>query len=74
MFLDYLELTFRNGDRFREGISEWVHRSEERRVFHQDLICPLEMGTKNKVRVQQRVCYKPEDEIQELNLEEHRDC
>lgn len=52
MFLDYLELTFRNGDRFREGISEWVHRSEERKVFHQDLMCPLDMGTKNKVRVQ----------------------
>lgn len=40
----YWKLTLRRGTGLGEEGSEWVHRREEGRVFHEDLLSPLGMG------------------------------
>lgn len=45
----YWELTFRNRDGL-EGDFEGVYRRNEIRVFHQDVLSPLGMGTESEER------------------------
>lgn len=39
------------------GCAERVHRKKESRVFHEDLISALEMGSESEERSQQMFCY-----------------
>lgn len=48
----YWELTLRSGNSLGEEGTEWVHRREEGRVLHQDLLGPLGMGTESEERPQ----------------------
>lgn len=53
--------------------AESVHRRDEGRVCHRDLLSPLEMGTEKKERPQLVVCYRAGCETEGLCLEDMRD-
>lgn len=42
-----------------EGRADGVHRREEIRVFHQDLLSPLGMWAEGEERPQHMACYGP---------------
>jgi len=39
-------------------MTEYIHRREESRMFHQDLLRPLGMGAKNEERSYKVFCYR----------------
>lgn len=49
-----------------------IHRREESKVFHQDLLSLLGIGAESEERPQQLVGYKPGDESGGLDLKERR--
>ena len=51
-------------------LAEVVHRMEENGVFYKGLLNSLGMEAGSEERLQQVVCYKTKDEIQELDLKE----
>lgn len=62
----YWELTFRNVEGLG-GVPEGVHRMEESRAFHQDLLSPLEVGSESEMRPQQMVCYRAGEQPEGLD-------
>lgn len=59
-----------NGD----GImgTEGIHKTEEIRVSHQDLLHSLGMGSESEQKSKQKVCYLAGDETRGLESEEWR--
>lgn len=47
-----------------EEVAEEVHRIERSRLFYQDLLSPLEMGTECEESLRQMICYRAEDGIE----------
>ena len=64
----YWELTLRSGNSLGEEGTEWVHRREEGRVLHQDLLGPLGMRTEDEKRPQQVACCRAGNETGRLDL------
>ena len=64
----YWEMPLRNGGLGGVG-NDMVHRREESRVFHQDLLSPLAMSPESMERPQKKVCYRPVEYNVGLDLE-----
>lgn len=47
-----------------EEVAEVVHRIDISRLFYQNLLSPLEMGTECEVSLRQVICYRAEDSIE----------
>lgn len=45
-------------------VAEVVHRIDISRLFYQNLLSPLEMGTECEESLQQVICYRAEDGIE----------
>jgi len=55
------------------GWGEGIHRSDGSRVFYQDLLRLLGIGTESEKRPQQEVCYRAGDETRRMDLEKWRE-